>query len=117
VTSPALSNALTGPSGAWPCQDYLNANKILTLADVADYGPKAANQQKSNILAPSMWPDAGWVIRGDFTGARVQVPPRTPKPVRFPQNTHYLNTRARRPVLTAALAFGPRSRRLSGRRP
>ena len=44
----------------------------------------------------------------------VQVPPRTRKLVRFPQNTHYLNTRAGRPVIMAAPAFGPHSRLLSG---
>ena len=32
-------------------------------------------------------------IRGNRTGFRVQVPPRTPKPVRSPHNRHRLNTR------------------------
>ena len=48
----------------------------------------------------------------------VQVPPRTRKLVRFPQNTHYLNTHARAAGPHGRCAGSrPRSRLLSGRQP
>ena len=39
------------------------------------------------------WSEKASTTRGYFTGSVFKFPPRTPKPVRFPQNRHRLNTR------------------------
>jgi hypothetical protein len=56
-------------------------------------GCEADCPQRGQVIEPFADAEVN-SIRGNRTGFRVQVPPRTPKPVRSPQNGHRLNTLA-----------------------